>query len=335
MSDLITIKREDRILSPQKKQEDKNNRNTLRPLTFSDYPGQDRTKENLSICVQAAKKQKRQLDHIILHGPPGLGKTTLAHIIAQELDVPFYSSSGPSIDKSGDLAGILAGLESGALLFLDEIHRLSVQVEEILYSAMEDFSIDLVVGQGPSARTVSLPVMPFTLIGATTKLSSLSRPFLSRFGIQERLDYYSDDSLVKIAIRSAKLLKINLSDDGAKSLAKRSRGTPRLLNRLLKRVWDVAIVSNKKIIDLNIVNEALARLDIDKWGLDRIDRQILKTIEEQYNGGPVGIETIAVTLGEERATIEEVYEPYLVHSGLIARGPRGRSITKKGKKLFS
>jgi Holliday junction DNA helicase RuvB len=302
----------------------------LRPASFDDYPGQTFVKENLRTYVMAARNRGCCLDHVILHGPPGLGKTTLAHIIAKELDVPFHLTSGPAIDKPGDLAGILAGIENNSLLFIDEIHRLNIQVEEVLYSAMEDFCMDIVIGQGPTARTIRMPVQPFTLVGATTKLSNLSRPFLSRFGIQEKLDYYDEESLILILKRSARVLGIQLSDRGAFELARRSRGTPRIANRLLRRVWDFTQVSGKDVVEQDNVDYALRRLDIDAYGLDRTDREILQVIAEKYAGGPVGIETLAATLGEEKATIEEVYEPYLVHKGFIRRGPRGRSLTQFG-----
>ncbi len=307
---------------------------TLRPSSFDDYPGQVFVKENLKTYVQAARARQRCLDHVILHGPPGLGKTTLAHIIANELAVPFHQTSGPAIDKPGDLAGILAGIEANSLLFIDEIHRLNIQVEEVLYSAMEDFCIDIVIGQGPTARTVRMPLQPFTLVGATTRLSSLSRPFLSRFGIQEKLDYYDDESICLILNRSARVLGIQLSQEGALELACRSRGTPRIANRLLRRVWDFAQVAGKSQVERAIVEFALRRLDIDRYGLDRTDREILRTISEKYGGGPVGIETLAATLGEEKSTVEEVYEPYLVHRGFIRRGPRGRSLTDLGAASF-
>ena len=332
----IKINRIDRLISAQEHSTDKDNteaihqNENLRPQKFIDYPGQEHVKENLQVYVQASQKRGSVLDHVILHGPPGLGKTTLAHILAQELGVPFYNTSGPSIDKAGDLAGILAGMEAGSLLFIDEIHRLSVQVEEVLYSAMEDFSMDVVVGQGPTARSVSIPVSPFTLVGATTRLSSLSRPFLSRFGIQEKLEYYHPESLKKIILRSADIMGLSIDLEAALALAKRSRGTPRIANRLLRRVSDFSFVENKSSIDQKTVEYALNRLDIDSEGLDRTDRSILNIIQNNYAGGPVGIETISVTLGEERATVEEVYEPFLVHMGFITRSPRGRSISIKG-----
>ena len=315
----------------EKKDNTDNIISTIRPKNFDDYPGQYIAKENLRIYVQAALKRNIPLDHVLLHGPPGLGKTTLANIIANELNVGFYSISGPSVDKPGDLAGILAGLERGALFFIDEIHRLNSQVEEVLYSAMEDFSIDIVIGQGPTARSVKMDVAPFTLVGATTKLSSLSRPFLSRFGIQERLMFYDLESLTKILQRTADVFGISLGDAGALEIAKRSRGTPRIANRLLRRAWDFAEVKDLNEIEFSTVQEALNRLDIDEAGLDRIDRQILEIIDKRYKGGPVGIESIAITLGEEKATIEEVYEPFLVFAGFLSRGPRGRSMTDKGR----
>lgn len=334
--DSLTVSRSKDILSADETpfEDQKETINLLRPSCFDDYPGQNQVKNNLQVYVKAACKRKKPLDHVVLHGPPGLGKTTLAHIIAKELDAPFYNTSGPSIDRPGNLAGILVGLKEGDILFIDEIHRLPIQVEEVLYSAMEDFSIDLIVGQGQTARTVNLPVAPFTLIGATTRLSSLSRPFLSRFGIQEKLDFYDDKALFEIIKRSSQILSISIEDSGAYDLATRSRGTPRIANRLLKRVNDFAMIENKKSIDSEIVAYALGRLNIDKWGLDKMDRQILSVIGQKYSGGPVGIETIAVTLGEERATLEEVYEPFLVHSDFIVRTPRGRCLSSKARKII-
>lgn len=307
----------------------------IRPSNFNDYPGQTTAKENLKIYVEAAKRRHQPLDHVLLHGPPGLGKTTLAHILANELGVPFFCTSGPSIDKPGDLAGILAGLEPGALIFIDEIHRLSVQVEEVLYSAMEDFAIDLVVGQGPTARAMRMDLSPFTLVGATTKVSSLSRPFLSRFGIQERLNYYDQESLGEILSRSAQVMGLDLDSSGASEIASRSRGTPRIANRLLRRAWDFSVVKGNGVITKDIVCKALKHLDIDESGLDLLDRQILLILCERYGGGPVGIDTLSVSLGEERSTIEDVYEPYLVCQGYLSRGPRGRSVTEKGRRHLS
>jgi holliday junction DNA helicase RuvB len=307
---------------------------SIRPQKFADYPGQDEVKKNLGVYVTAAKMRQTPLDHMILHGSPGLGKTTLANIVANELGVPFVATSGPAIDKAGDLAGILTGLEPGTLLFIDEIHRLSIKVEEILYSAMEDFAIDIVIGQGAGARSVRMDVSPFTLVGATTRLALLSRPLLSRFGIQERLEFYDVKSLSQIVCRSAEIMGFEILDEGALEIATRSRGTPRLANRLLKRVGDFAVVAGKKSIDRKVADVALERQGIDQHGLDRTDRRILQVMSEQYEGGPVGIEALAASLHEDRATIEDVYEPYLVYRGFIARTPRGRVVTSAGKKYM-
>ncbi len=308
---------------------------TIRPQNFEDYPGQDDIKQNLRIYVSAATKRSKPLDHVILHGAPGLGKTTLANIIANELGSPFVATSGPAIDKAGDLAGVLTGLEPGSVLFIDEIHRLSVKVEEILYSAMEDFTIDIIIGQGASARSVRMDVAPFTLVGATTRLSLLSRPLLSRFGIQERLDFYEPEALIKILKRSAHILDFDLTHEGAQEIAHRSRGTPRVANRLLKRVGDFATVSGTGKITKDDADKALQRQGIDRIGFDRIDRKILTVMRDQYDGGPVGIESIAVSLNEDRATIEDVYEPYLVYRGFIGRTPRGRVLTLQATKYLS
>ena len=302
---------------------------SIRPARFADYPGQESVKQNLEVYVGASKKRAKPMDHAILHGAPGLGKTTLANIIANELGVPFVATSGPAIDKAGDLAGILTGIEPGTLLFIDEIHRLSIKVEEVLYSAMEDFAIDIIIGQGPSARSVRMDVAPFTLVGATTRLSLLSRPLLGRFGIQERLDFYEPEALVKILFRTAGILGFQLSPTAAFEIARRSRGTPRLANRLLRRVADFADMDDLSEINRVVADIALTRQGIDAAGLDRVDRKILQIMREQYDGGPVGIDTLAVTLNEDRDTLEDVYEPYLVYRGFIARTPRGRVITSK------
>jgi Holliday junction DNA helicase RuvB len=304
---------------------------TIRPSHFDDYPGQKKVIENLKVYVSASIKRGLPLDHVILHGPPGLGKTTLARIIANELNVPFYQTSGPSIGRPGDLAGILTGIESRGVLFIDEIHRLSIEVEEILYSAMEDFNIDILIGQGQTSRAVKVPINPFTLIGATTRVASLSSPLLTRFGIQERLDFYGIEALATILKRSSTILGIELEDDGAVELAKRSRGTPRIANRLLRRARDFADYSGTNKIDAFVVIQTVERLDVDELGLDRMDRLILETVLDRYQGGPVGLETLSATIGEEKSTIEEVYEPYLLHSGLLTRGPRGREISSLGK----
>lgn len=328
----------ERLVSPESESEfelapdNRMRESKLRPKSFADFPGQERVKKNLEVYVKSARKRKTAMDHVLLHGPPGLGKTSLARIVAQELGVSFVQTSGPAIDKPGDLVGILTGLDEAAVVFIDEIHRLSIVVEEVLYSAMEDFFVDVIVGQGPTARSVALPVKPFTLIGATTKTSLLSAPLMSRFGIQERFDFYSNEALEKILERSAAIEGVNLSENARVLLAERSRGTPRIVNRLLKRVWDFAVCSDDEFVDVERVEEALAAMEIDKMGLEPLDRLILKTIYEKYDGGPVGIDTLSYSLGEDRATIEEVYEPYLVFKGFITRGSRGREITELARK---
>lgn len=303
----------------------------FRPKCFDDYPGQEQAKNNLRVYVKSALKRNAVLDHVLLHGPPGLGKTTLSHIIANELGKSFHATSGPSIERPGDLAGILASLEPGSVLFIDEIHRLSIQVEEVLYSAMEDFCLDIVVGQGPAARPVRIPIAPFTLVGATTKVSKLSRPLLSRFGIQERLTFYTIEALKSILHQAAAKMDIVLVDSGATAISECSRGTPRIAIRLLKRVWDFAMVGDHSSLGPEIAAKAFKQLNINGVGLDRLDRAILDTICHRYEGGPVGIDAIAVSIGEERATIEDVYEPYLVHKGYLIRTPRGRQVTELGK----
>lgn len=324
----------DRVVGGQAQAEDQvleSHRPELRPLTFDDYLGQANVKENLKIYVASAKRRNAALDHVILHGPPGLGKTTLARILATELGASFFETRGPAIERPGDLAGILTGLPAGAVLFVDEIHRLPIKVEEVLYSAMEDFQLDIIVGQGPAARALRMPLPQFTLVGATTRLALLSKPLLDRFGIQERLEFYDHAALCGILQRSADILGIATDAGGAEEIAARSRGTPRIANRLLKRVWDFTIGLGHSQVGGALAEQVLARQGIDAQGLDRIDRQILQIVHEQYSGGPVGIEALAATLNEDRATLEEVYEPYLVHMGFLARGPRGRILTAKGR----
>lgn len=311
----------------------------LRPLNFSDFRGQPKTVENLKVFVQAARQRSEALDHVLLHGPPGLGKTTLAHIISNEMKVGLKVTSGPVLDKPGDLAGILTGLEESDVLFIDEIHRLSPAVEEYLYSAMEDYRIDLMIDKGPSARSIQLSLNPFTLIGATTRSGLLTSPLRARFGIKFLLEYYDAKVLMGIIKRSAGILEININDKAAKELASRSRGTPRIANALLRRVRDFAQVKGSGKIDFDITQYSLKAMNIDRHGLDEMDNKILTTIIEKFKGGPVGISTIATAVGEDGGTIEEVYEPFLIKEGYIKRTPRGRQVTELafrhlGKPLF-
>ena len=301
---------------------------SLRPKYFNEYIGQREAKDNLNIYIQATKQRGEALDHILLYGPPGLGKTTLAGIIANELGVNFRITSGPAIEKAGDLAAILTNLDEHDVLFIDEIHRLSRSVEEVLYSAMEDYALDIIIGKGPSARSVRIDLPKFTLVGATTRAGALAAPLRDRFGIVSRLEYYKQEELEFIVTRAADILNIGIEQAGASEIARRSRGTPRIANRLLKRVRDFAQVVGNGVITADIADEALKRLHVDKMGLDRIDRRVLKCIIENYDGGPVGIETIAAAVSEERDTIEDVYEPYLMQLGFLGRTPRGRVATK-------
>ena len=301
---------------------------SLRPKYFNEYIGQREAKDNLNIYIQATKQRGEALDHVLLYGPPGLGKTTLAGIIANELGVNFRITSGPAIEKAGDLAAILTNLDEHDVLFIDEIHRLSRSVEEVLYSAMEDYALDIIIGKGPSARSVRIDLPKFTLVGATTRAGALAAPLRDRFGIVSRLEYYKQEELEFIVTRAADILNIGIEQAGASEIARRSRGTPRIANRLLKRVRDFAQVVGNGVITADIADEALKRLHVDKMGLDRIDRRVLKCIIENYDGGPVGIETIAAAVSEERDTIEDVYEPYLMQLGFLGRTTRGRVATK-------
>ena len=301
--------------------------NTLRPLTFGGFSGQEKVTENLKIFVSAARMRGESLDHVLLHGPPGLGKTTLSNIIANELGVGFKVTSGPVLDKPGDLAGILTSLESNDVLFIDEIHRLSPVVEEYLYSAMEDYRIDILIDKGPSARSIQIDLNPFTLVGATTRSGLLTSPLRARFGINMHLEYYDMDTLAGIVLRSADILKISCAGDAAHEIASRSRGTPRVANALLRRVRDFAQVKGNGKIDKAISSYALEALNIDRYGLDEIDNKILLTIIDKFKGGPVGITTIATAVGDDPGTIEEVYEPFLIKEGFIKRTPRGREAT--------
>lgn len=302
---------------------------SLRPKTLSEYIGQEKAKENLSIFIQAARKREESLDHVLLHGPPGLGKTTLAGIIAQEMGVNIRITSGPAIEKPGDLAALLTNLNEGDILFVDEIHRLNRSVEEILYPAMEDYALDIIVGKGPSANSIRLDLPRFTLIGATTRAGQLSAPLRDRFGVTLRLELYTPEELAKIVTRSAGILNCDITSEGAFEIARRSRGTPRIANRMLRRVRDFADVKANGVITKEVADEALCALEIDYLGLDPIDRRMMTAIIEHYNGGPVGLETLAATIGEESVTLEDVYEPYLMQLGFLTRTPRGRCVTHK------
>lgn len=314
-------------LSPKRTEEDIASEPSLRPRALREYIGQRKVKERLSVYLQAAKKRGESLDHVLLYGPPGLGKTTLAHIIANEMGVNILATSGPVIERPGDLAAILTNLSPGDVLFIDEIHRLSHVIEEILYPAMEEFQIDVVIGQGPAARSIKLDLAPFTLVGATTRAGMLTSPLRDRFGIVQRLDFYSEEDLTTLILRSAKILSISITKEGAREIASRSRGTPRIANRLLKRVRDFAEVKADGTITKVVADESLLAMEIDKRGFDPMDQRLLLTILDKFDGGPVGIETLATSLSEDKETIEDVYEPYLIQEGFIKRTPRGRVAT--------
>lgn len=325
---------EKRMISTEFTEEDMPIEAGLRPLTLADYIGQEKVKKNLKVYIEAARSRQEALDHCLFYGPPGLGKTTLAGIIANEMGVHLKITSGPAIEKPGDMAAILNNLQEGDLLFVDEIHRLNRQVEEVLYPAMEDFAIDIMIGKGSSARSIRLDLPKFTLVGATTRAGLLTAPLRDRFGVICKMDFYTEDELKSIILRSAQVLGVEIDDAGACEMARRSRGTPRLANRLLKRVRDFAQVQYNGRIDYEVARASLDRMDVDKLGLDRSDRLLLSTIMEKFSGGPVGLDTLAAAIGEDAGTIEDVYEPYLIQNGLINRTPKGRVATELCYKHF-
>jgi len=330
----ITDSNEERIVSTGETNADTEIEYTLRPKILSEYIGQTKAKENLKVFIEAAKMRGEPLDHVLLYGPPGLGKTTLAGIIANEMGVNIRITSGPAIEKPGDLAALLTNLSQDDILFVDEIHRMSRSVEEILYPAMEDYALDIIIGKGPSARSIRLDLPKFTLIGATTKAGALAAPLRDRFGVISRLEMYKPNELKTIIKRSASILNIDIDDEGASEIARRSRGTPRIANRLLKRVRDFAQLSQDGVISKELADHALNKMEIDDHGLDAIDKRMLLTVINQYGGGPVGVETLAATIGEETDTIEDVYEPYLMQIGFINRTPRGRVVTPSAHEHF-
>ncbi len=325
----------ERIITRECLEEDRQYEQSLRPRTFSDYIGQEKLKENLKVFIEATKVRGEALDHVLFYGPPGLGKTTMAHIIAHELGVNIVTTSGPVMERPGDLAAILTNLKDHDVFFIDEIHRLNHVVEEVLYPAMEDYQLDLIIGQGPNARTIKLNLPRFTLIGATTRAGLLSPPLRDRFGVVHRLDFYREGDIKQIVIRSARVLGIAITEEGATEIAKRSRGTPRVANRLLRRVRDFAQVMGDGVVKMDVARNALERLEVDEWGFDEMDRRILHTIIYKFSGGPVGLETLAVSVGEEKDTIEDIYEPFLIQLGYLARTPRGRTATRLAFDYFS
>ena len=319
--------KEERLINPQADREESSQERALRPKKLEDYVGQNEVCEQMEIFIQAARNRNEALDHVLIFGPPGLGKTTLSHIVANEMQVGLRQTSGPVIEKPGDLAAILTNLEEHDVLFIDEIHRLSPVVEEILYPAMEDYQLDIMIGEGPAARSIKLDLPPFTLVGATTRAGLLTSPLRDRFGIVQRLDFYSNEELGTIIHRSAALLGIEIDKGGAEEIAKRSRGTPRIANRLLRRARDYAQVKADGVINSEVANNALDMLKVDQSGLDHMDRRLILSLIEKFEGGPVGVESLAATIGEERGTIEDVIEPYLIQQGFMMRTPRGRVVT--------
>lgn len=329
MSITFSNEGEDRVVTSAAFQPEDNSEGSLRPRFIKEYIGQKKAKDNLSVFIEAAKRRGEPLDHVLLHGPPGLGKTTLAGIIANEMGVNMRITSGPTIEKAGDLAALLTNLQENDILFVDEIHRLNRAVEEILYPAMEDYVIDIIIGKGPSANSIRLDLPKFTLIGATTRSGQLTAPLRDRFGVSLRLELYTPDELKLIINRSAGILGVDIEDAGAMEIARRSRGTPRIANRMLRRVRDFAQVMAGGVITQEVADEALTRLEVDKQGLDALDRRMLRSIIEFYNGGPVGLDTLAATINEESVTLEDVYEPYLLQQGFLTRTPRGRCVTRR------
>ena len=321
-------------MDPLVRNDEANFENSLRPRFMGDFVGQDKVKESMAIAIRAAMQRQDPLDHVLLFGPPGLGKTTLAHIISNELKVSFRSTSGPAIEKRGDLAAILTNLEDNDVLFIDEIHRLQPVIEEILYPAMEDFKIDIIIGEGPGARSIKYGLPPFTLVGATTRTGLLTSPLRARFGIIQRLDFYEEESLTTIVQHSAQILDVELEFNGAVEIARRSRGTPRIANRLLKRVRDFAQVRADGVIDYKVACDGLDLANVDRFGFDEIDRKLLLTIIEKFGGGPVGVNTISAAISEEKDAIEDIYEPYLIQIGFLNRTPRGRTVTRKAYEHF-